>query len=503
MRLPSRATSTPAISPAGTLMFSRVPWGSGTSSISPTMRAVNAAAVSKSKRSPRRKSISRARDCCETAMPGMPSTTPSSAAATVPEYVMSSPRFEPWLMPETIRSALKPSISPSEAKRTQSTGVPSHAWPTVPSPKSTSWIHNGRRVVIERAIAERLPSGAITASCTSCTPRSARRSACSPSASIPSSLVSSTRSIGPEDRRASCHPRPLAVMRWDAPESLLPASARRRRRAYACAFMPAPDLAHRSGLGIGSLALMAIAAVCLVLGGVAVYARATILDEDAFTARAVSTLSSGEGGEEVADRLSNRLVEKAPGLLRFQPVVEYEAQRLTVAPEFSWAFAAAARRLQRSLFEGYTMASFDVGPAGALLKATVAQREPRLQEPLARVDASDLMDFSGGGVEGTLRRLAPTARRSAVAGVPALVLAVLLLGAGVLAAQDRRRGLHAAALAVGATGGALVAGWTAARAFTLALFDTNHGDAVVGTIWDAFLGDLRLWSMGLAGAGIV
>jgi hypothetical protein len=40
---------------------------------------------------------------------------------------MSSPRLEPWLMPETIRSAVKPSISPSEAKRTQSTGVPSVA----------------------------------------------------------------------------------------------------------------------------------------------------------------------------------------------------------------------------------------------------------------------------------------------------------------------------------------------------------------------------------------
>jgi hypothetical protein len=210
--------------------------------------------------------------------------------------------------------------------------------------------------------------------------------------------------------------------------------------------MPAPDLAHRSGLGIRSLALMAIAAVCLVLGGVAVYARATILDEDAFTARAVSTLSSDEVDEEVADRLSGRLVETMPVLLRFQPVVEYEARRMTVAPEFNWAFAAAARRLQRSLFDGYALASFDVGPAGALLKATVAAREPRLREPLAKVDASDLMDFSGGGVEGTLRRLAPTARRSAIAGVPALVLALLLLGAAVLTAQDRRRGLVALSL---------------------------------------------------------
>jgi hypothetical protein len=61
------------------------------------------------------------------AMPGTPRTSASSAAATVPEYVMSSPRFEPWLMPETTRSASKPSTRPSVANRTQSTGVPSVA----------------------------------------------------------------------------------------------------------------------------------------------------------------------------------------------------------------------------------------------------------------------------------------------------------------------------------------------------------------------------------------
>src|SRR3954453_16221424 len=107
---------------------------------------------------------------------------------------MSSPRFEPWLMPETTASALKSSTSPSLARRTQSTGVPSVAKPYVPSWNSTRSTHSGRRVVIERAMAERLPSGAMTASSMPGTmSSSARRSACSPSALIPSSLVSRTR----------------------------------------------------------------------------------------------------------------------------------------------------------------------------------------------------------------------------------------------------------------------------------------------------------------------
>jgi hypothetical protein len=61
---------------------------------------------------------------------------------------------------------------------------------------------------------------------------------------------------------------------------------------------------------------------------------------------------------------------------------------------------------------------YDVGPAGALLKGAVGEREPRLAAPLAPVKASDLMGLSGGGVEGRLRRLAPTLPDLAVAGGP-------------------------------------------------------------------------------------
>ena len=58
----------------------------------------------------------------------------------------------------------------------------------------TSSTHSGRRVVMPRPLAERFASGAITASSTPGTSSSARRSACSPSASMPSSLVRRTRS---------------------------------------------------------------------------------------------------------------------------------------------------------------------------------------------------------------------------------------------------------------------------------------------------------------------
>ena len=100
-------------------------------------------------------------------------------------------------MPETISSGGSP-IRPRLAKRTQSTGVPSVAYPLVPSPNSISSAHSGWRVVMLRALAERLESGAITASSIPGTFRRARRSSFRPVAWMPSSLVSRTLMEGAE-----------------------------------------------------------------------------------------------------------------------------------------------------------------------------------------------------------------------------------------------------------------------------------------------------------------
>ena len=60
---------------------------------------------------------------CENAMAGTPNRYASVAAATVPEYSVSSPMFWPLLMPETTRSGSASDI-PVSAMCTQSVGVP-------------------------------------------------------------------------------------------------------------------------------------------------------------------------------------------------------------------------------------------------------------------------------------------------------------------------------------------------------------------------------------------
>src|SRR5262245_55803873 len=124
---------------------------------------------------------------------------------------MSSPRFEPWLMPEMISSGRSPR-RPSSAKRTQSTGVPSVAKPLDPSSNSISSTQSGERVVMLRAVALRFELGAITCTSTSRRSRSLSRRAFRPLAPMPSSLVIRTRitSILGASPRVLCDGLPAA-----------------------------------------------------------------------------------------------------------------------------------------------------------------------------------------------------------------------------------------------------------------------------------------------------
>ena len=101
-------------------------------------------------------------------------------------------------------------------------------------------------------------------------------------------------------------------------------------------------------------------------------------------------------------------------------------------------------------------------------------------------------------------RAAPWGPRLASLAPVALLAAVALLTAAAFRAPDPRGAARgASALGLALAGGATVAATTIARAIVLSTFDTSHGDAVVGTIWDAYLGDLRLWGLAAGAIGLI
>ncbi|MDA0183577.1 hypothetical protein OJ997_24925 [Solirubrobacter phytolaccae] len=253
-------------------------------------------------------------------------------------------------------------------------------------------------------------------------------------------------------------------------------------------------------VGKACAGLLAGGVALLVLGALAFYGRAVVLDEQAFADRAASVLTQDEVQDEIGLRLAGRAIEDEPDLAQLRPTVEAAVADAVQDPQFPAHFRAGTQAMHHALFSGGSVDLVLPG-AAADIRAAVPERS-RALALLSREDPS-LFHLGGGGVESGLVELAPDARRAASLAPVAIVLGLALLILAALRAPDRRRGARRAALALAVTGGVLVAATTIGRAVVLSTFDTSHGDVVVGTIWDTFLGDLRLWGLVLGAGGLV
>lgn len=252
----------------------------------------------------------------------------------------------------------------------------------------------------------------------------------------------------------------------------------------------------------GTVLILAIAAACLLVAGIAGYGAYAVLDREAFADRAVHALDSDEVREEVGTRVAGRLAADRPELARHEPLIaDAVAERVTTGPAYRAAFRDGALRLNESLFgDADAAATMTVAGSGAWARAEVEDRGVALP----RLEDVPLFTLGAGGREHVLRRLAPTASELALP--LSLVLAAIgltLLAVAVVRERDHRRAIWAAGLAVAAAGGLTAAGVTAAQDFVLEHFDTGFGDAVVSSIWDAYLADLRGWALALGAGGLV
>ena len=254
---------------------------------------------------------------------------------------------------------------------------------------------------------------------------------------------------------------------------------------------------------MGQGRILAVAAICLLFAGLFGYLASAVLDEDAFAARAASALDSDELRVEIADRLASRATLEQPELAASEAMLEdVVADSVATSPAFRSAFRDGAVRLQRALVAGSDgEASLVVTGSSAAMRAEV---QARLDLTLPAIEDVPLLSLGQRGRERTLRRLAPATRD--VAGPLAIgfgLAGVILLGVGFARGPDRRRAVWGAGLAVATAGGLAAAGVTAARDVALEGFDTGFGDAVVGAIWDAYMGDLRVWALAVCAAGLV
>jgi hypothetical protein len=238
--------------------------------------------------------------------------------------------------------------------------------------------------------------------------------------------------------------------------------------------------------------LLVTGALCLLAGGIALYGQHTVIDERAFADRATSTLSQAEVGDEIVTRITGRMVQAHPELAPKRPAIQAAAQDIVDSPRFAPEFHRGAVAMHRELFTSSRQTVRLVMPGAG---ADMHSRDLPAIDP-------ELLALGGGPLETRLRDAAPAARSLARLAPLALALGAFLLVLAVLRAPTRRRGVRRAALAVAAVGAITVAALTLARALLLSTFDSSRGDTVVRTIWNAYLGDLRLWGFACAGIAL-
>jgi hypothetical protein len=241
--------------------------------------------------------------------------------------------------------------------------------------------------------------------------------------------------------------------------------------------------------------------LALVLGGLAFYGHRAVLDAGAFADRATGTLGQDEVRDEIAARIARREIEVNPRLALGRPVLEAAVADVVAGPRFAGEFRAGALELHAGLF-GDGEAVLRLPGSGRDVRAAVAARSPAAARDVPPADPV-LFTLGGGPLETGLVRAAPAGRRLAALAPAGLALGlVLLLWAGTRA-PTRRLGLRRVALGVALAAGVTVAASSIARAIVLSTFDTGHGDAVVGTIWGAFLADLRLWALAVGALAVI
>jgi hypothetical protein len=259
---------------------------------------------------------------------------------------------------------------------------------------------------------------------------------------------------------------------------------------------------HRRGTAF----VLAVAAACLLAAGIGGYGVLAVLDRDAFADRAVDTLRSDEVRVELGTRIGSRLAKGRPELSAGQQMIEDAvAEAVTADPAFQSAFRDGAVRLHESLFrDREAEAAMTVTGSGAMLRAELQGRVPARRVDVPRLEDVPLFTLGAEGRERTVRRVAPAARDLTLPlSIALAIIGFALLAIAVVRERDHRRAVWRAGLAIAAAGGLTAAGVTAAQDFVLDHFDTGFGDAVVTSVWDAYVADLRLWALAVGAAGLV
>jgi hypothetical protein len=247
-----------------------------------------------------------------------------------------------------------------------------------------------------------------------------------------------------------------------------------------------------------------LAVVALAVGGVFVYARIELLDSQRFADRAVDALHDPTVRGVVADRVVTTAIDHGSrDLLTARPLLVNVVDTVILTRPFENLFHAAVVNAHRLLFSrNKPTISVDLRNVIGLVQPALRSVDPQLADQLPRRLKVPLAKLDERSFAADTLQAADDVRALAIV-LP--ILAVLLLTGAVWLAADRRAALRRAPLAVAAAAGIVIVALLVAQpGAARAVHGLSHGeaDAAVGGVWEAMVGDLRLWAIGFGLGGL-
>src|SRR5687768_2617905 len=259
----------------------------------------------------------------------------------------------------------------------------------------------------------------------------------------------------------------------------------------------------RSGV---SWALTVIGALLLLVGGIALYLREEIVDEDAFAQRATAVLED----DAVAHALSRELAAEVsnsgpPQLVSARPILEGVFEALIGTQPFQDVFDQAARQANKVLFTRERTVVLTLKDAVDVLRSALEGANPKLAEKIPKNLEPELASLSDNEFATETLQLADDVR---FLGILLPLLALVAFAGGIALAPDRRAGVTRTGLAVGLDGVFLLVALLAVKAYVLnhlegEILTQDELRAAADGIWEGFLGDLESWALGVGVAGLI
>jgi hypothetical protein len=248
-------------------------------------------------------------------------------------------------------------------------------------------------------------------------------------------------------------------------------------------------------------ALVGVAVILAVLALVLSYVGRAVLDSQSFADRAVATLRDQAVQADVADHLTDALVNSGGGdLVAVRPAVRALAGGVIGTGAFAALFRRGVLDAHRAAVHRHGGAIFvNVADAGVLIEGTLQRFAPGAASRVGAERVSRLLTVHPGGVVLTVVRTAN--RVYAAAWVFALLSALLAVGA-VWTSGDRRRTIRSLGIGLVIGSLAIIAVYLIGAAVAQQAAPAGRG-AVVAAVWRSFLGGLRTQALWMAAAGVL